>query len=45
MLNNSERQAVALPDTDPNFRGTVLALIIVIVFCALGLGIDFLIER
>jgi hypothetical protein len=40
----------ALPE-DPselenkNFRGTILALVIIIVVCALGLGIDFWVER
>jgi len=30
---------------DKNFRGTVLALIIIIVMCALGLAIDFWVEQ
>jgi hypothetical protein len=34
-----------LPETDPNFRGVVLGLIIVIVVCAMGLAIDFIIEQ
>jgi len=28
-----------------NLQGTVVALIIIIIVCALGLGIDFLVER
>lgn len=41
----------ALPEEDPseledkNFRGTVLALVIISVMCALGLAIDFWVER
>ena len=34
-----------MPDTSPNFRGVVLALIIVIVVCDMGLAIDFIIEQ
>lgn len=34
-----------LPHTSPNYRGTVMALIIIIITCALALGIDFIVER
>jgi hypothetical protein len=30
---------------DKNFRGAILALVIISVMCALGLGIDFWVER
>ena len=32
-------------DMDPDYRGTYLALIIIIIVCALALSIDFIIER
>jgi hypothetical protein len=35
----------ALPDPIPNFRGVFWALTIVIIFCAMGLAIDFFLER
>jgi hypothetical protein len=30
---------------DKNFRGTIIALLIISVLCALGLAIDFWVER
>ena len=54
-LNRARTGAVffmrlVLPREEPteefrNLQGTVVALIIIIIVCALGLGIDFLVER
>jgi hypothetical protein len=30
---------------DKNFRGTIIALLIISLMCALGLAIDFLVEQ
>ena len=32
-------------DMDPDYRATYLALIIIIIVCALALSIDFIVER
>jgi hypothetical protein len=37
--------ALAGGDMDPDYRATYLALIIIIIVCALALGIDFIVER